>query len=79
MTQRDRDRFDRIWDAGQQDGAYAEKLRRNGELEKRYFAVLAALTPEQQDVIQDFVSSCEGLSWRMLEFACETLRFPNEK
>lgn len=63
----------KIWEAGQHDPEYAMMLAELGPLEKKYDAVLQTLSMEQQDVVCDFVSQCEAMSWRMLEFACEQL------
>lgn len=63
----------KIWEAGQHDPAYARMLSELTEMENQYNAVLRTLTVEQQDIICDFVSQCEEMSWRMLEFACEQL------
>ena len=60
-----------IWEAGQHDPQYALMLEELCVLEKKYDAVLQTLPAHQQDVICDFVSQCEAMSWRMLEFACE--------
>ena len=62
-----------IWEAGQHDSQYAMMLEEIRILENRYEAVLQTLSMEQQDIICDFVSQCEAMSWRMLEFACEQL------
>ena len=62
-----------IWDAGQHDPEYARMLREIRILEDCYESVLRTLSVEQQDIICDFVSQCEAMSWRMLEFACERL------
>lgn len=63
----------KIWEAGQHDPKYAMMLAELGPLEKKYDAVLQTLSMEQQDVVCDFISQCEAMSWRMLEFACEQL------
>lgn len=55
---------------------YCRLLKENGELEKKYDDILSTLPPNQQDTIQDFLMSCEGLSWCMLEIACRIMRFP---
>ena len=62
-----------IWEAGQYDPCYQSMLAENRILEKKYDAILQTLPAEQQDIICDFVSQCEAMSWRMLEFACEIL------
>ena len=63
-----------IWEAWQHDPCYQSMLAENRILEKKYDAILQTLSAEQQDIICDFVFQCEAMSWRMLEFACETLR-----
>ena len=45
-------------------------------LEKKYDAVLQTLSGEHRDIICDYVSLCEEMSWRMLEFACEQMKPP---
>ena len=62
-----------IWEMGQRDPEYASMLEEIRILENRYESVLRTLSMEQQDIVCDFVSQCEGMSWRMLEFACEQL------
>lgn len=79
MDEKARARFHRIWDLAQTDGQYASLGEENRTLERRYFAVLEAMPIEQQDIVQDFLMNCEGMSWRMLEVACETMLFPEEK
>ena len=65
-----------IWEMAQKDPQYAQMLKQLGELEQRYEEVLQTLPTEQQDVICDFVSQCEAMSWRMLEIACEERKKP---
>ena len=36
------------------------------------------LIDEEQDIIFDFVSLCEGMSWRLLELVCATKESPSE-
>ena len=72
-------RFNAIWDFGQLDPQYAGMCEENRILERKYFAVLESLPIEQQDIVQDFLMNCEGMSWRMLEIACEQMIFPEEK
>lgn len=79
MDHETRRKFDAVWGLAQRDQEYANKLKRNGQLEKQYFAVLETLPTKQQDIIQDFVMSCEGISWRMLEVACENMDFPENE
>ena len=69
----------KIWNMGQTDAQYLEMKQEMIELEKRYDAVLQQLANHQQDIICDFVSLCEGMSWRMLEIACTLMDFPNEE
>lgn len=60
------------------DDVYYGMLKECRELEKKYDAVLRTLPEEQRDIVCDFVSQCEGMSWRMLEIACTHMRFPKE-
>ena len=65
-----RDKVWKTWESGQSDPQYAKMLEELFVLEKKYNAVLQTLSAQQQDVICDFVSKCEEMSWRMLEIAC---------
>ena len=58
------------------DVRYCSMLRENAELERKYNAVLSALTTEQMDIVSDFLMHCEAMSDRMLEIACTYMRFP---
>lgn len=58
------------------DTEYNNMLREIEILEKKYDLVLRTLPNDAQDVVCDFVSQCEEMSWRMLELACTHMRFP---
>lgn len=60
----------------QSDVQYRQMLDEIRILEKRYDAVLRTLPSEQQDVVCDFVSQCEGMSEYLLQLACTYMRFP---
>lgn len=74
-----RKRVWRVWDIGQTEPVYARMLEEMAVLEDRYENVVAHLPEEQDDTIRDFVSLCEGMSWRMLEIACALMRFPDDE
>ena len=76
MADRNRLKFQTIQQIAKMDSEYCEMLRQCRVLENRYHQVLNRLNSEEQDVIFDFVSHCEGMSWRMLELACQFLDFP---
>lgn len=59
-----------IWNTAQSDPAYRKMLEEMKELEPDYQNLLETLPPEQQDIISDFVSKCEEMSWRILQIAC---------
>ncbi len=69
----------RVWDMGKLDPQYHQMLLELKELETNFENVLRQLSMEQQDIINDFVYHCEGMSWRMLEFACSCMVFTDEK
>lgn len=71
-----RERLDHVEALAKEDEQYSRMLREMAILEERYFSVLSRLSYEQQDIISDFVSQCEGISWRMLELACENITLP---
>ena len=72
-------KFWTIWDLTQKDEQYAQMMDKNAILERKYDKVLQGLSYEHQDIIQDFLMSCEAMSDRMLEVACTLMRFPDEK
>ena len=72
----DNEKVWKIWEAGQSDPEYYAMLVRLRALEKKYDAVLQTLPAEKQDIICDYVSLCEAMSWRMLEIACGNNKTP---
>lgn len=76
MDKSARSNMDRLEQIAKEDGAYSAMLRENMALERRYEQLLRAMDPKDRDVVCDFLSSCEELSWRMLELACIHMQFP---
>ena len=60
-----------------EDPQYQQMLMELRVAEKKYNELLSAMPMEEQDIIFDFVSLCEGMSWRMLELACEIKESPS--
>ena len=58
------------------DERYRLMLCENAVLERKYNAVLSAVTTEQMDILCDFLMHCEAMSDRMLELACTYMVFP---
>lgn len=79
MDDKARNRCNRVWDMAHMDGEYHQLGQENRTLERIYFSVLNFMPIEQQDRIQNFLMNCEGMSWRMLEVACEKMIFAEEK
>lgn len=79
LTPEEQDRFWLIWRIAQSDHIYHKMLEQIGPMERAYEKVLQSLTEEQQNVVCDFVSQCEGMSHRMLEVACKLMDFPRVK
>ena len=71
-------RFSTLWDRVQTDPQYASMLLELRTLEAKYDTVLSKLSAKDQDAICDYVSLCEGMSWRALEFACQMMVFKYE-
>ena len=69
-------RMETVERTAKNDLVYRKMLAELRPLEKRYFEVLRTLPTDQQDIIYDFVSQCEEMSWRMLELACMNTYFP---
>lgn len=64
-----------VWDIGQTEPVYAKMLQEMAVLEDKYESAVTQLPEEQEEIVRDFVSQCEGMSWRMLEIACALMRF----
>ena len=71
-------RFYALWDRVQSDPQYAAMLLKLRTSEAKYNTVLSKLSVKDQDIICDYVSLCEEMSWRALEFACQTMVFKYE-
>ena len=69
----------KIWDIGQTEPVYERMLQEMAILEDRYEIIMEGLPEAQEDIVRDFVSQCEGMSWRMLQIACALMRFPDER
>ena len=67
----------KVWDIGQTEPEYAKMLREMAVLEDQYESAVTQLPEDQEEIVRDFVSQCEGMSWRMLEIACALMRFPD--
>ena len=59
-----------IWDAAQKDPLYAEMLSALKELEPKYEQVMRDLPEECKDILREYRSLCEEMSWRMLQLSC---------
>lgn len=70
MDQKMRERMEQVEQLAKADTQYCRMMLDMRQIEKRYNAVLAKLSWEEQNAICDFVSQCEEISWRMLELAC---------
>lgn len=68
----------KIWELSQTDPEYREMLLQMRQLETAYDGVLASLPEDQEDVIREFVSQCEAMSWRVLQIACMQMQFHKE-
>lgn len=65
-------------DLAAEDSQYQRMLTEIRVAEKKYNELLSAMPMEEQDIIFDFVSLCEGMSWRLLELVCATKESPSE-
>ena len=79
LSQAQRERLYTLWDVAQADAQYKEMLLDMRELEKRYEEVYAKLSCEDRDTLSDYVSLCEGMSWRILEIASQKMVFRFER
>ena len=68
-----------VWNLGQAEPVYAKMLQEMAVLEDRYENAVTQLPKDQEEIVRDFVSQCEGMSWRMLEIACALMRFPSNQ
>ena len=60
-----------------EDPQYQQMLMELRVAEKKYNELLSAMPMEEQDIIFDFVSLCEGMRWRMLELTCAIKESPS--
>lgn len=79
LTAAQRQRLQTLWDISQTDSNYKAMLSEMRELEKRYEQVIEKMVDEDRDVVCDFVSLCEEMSWRILEIASQKMVFRFEK
>ena len=68
----------KIWELSQTDGRYRKMLMDIRALEKEYEAAIAMLPQKQEDLVREYVSQCEAMSWRMLQIACAIMQFPDD-
>ncbi len=59
--------------------ANAQMLAQLREMEAKYEAAVTRLESEQQELIREYLTQCEAMSWRLLEFACAEFSNDNEK
>ena len=64
-----------LWDRIQQDPQYKTMFAFLKELKPQYESVLSKLPSHEQDIIADYISACEVMNWRALEYICENLTF----
>ena len=66
-----------VWNAAQdainsaagEDAYYQETLRECREAEAKYLEVVGRLTPEEREVIDDYVTVCENLEFQRARIA----------
>ena len=68
-----------LWDISQTDMEYKQMLLQMRELEKQYEQVIETLEDEARDIVCDYVSLCESMSWRILEIAGQKMVFRFER
>lgn len=78
MTEEERKRFHKIWRMSQVDPDYLRMLIRTEEVENEYVKQLALMPSDVRCLMQEYAAQCEILHWRMLQIACEQMRFPEE-
>lgn len=64
-------KMDQVEMRAARDEQYQQLLRENKLLEKRFDQMVRCLSDDQRAVAWDYVMSCEDMSRRMLEIACE--------
>ena len=79
LTPAQRQRMQTLWDISQTDMEYKQMLLQMRELEKQYEQVIETLEDEARDIVCDYVSLCESMSWRILEIAGQKMVFRFER
>ena len=79
LTNTQHQRLKTLWDISQTELVYKDMLEEMRLLEKQYEEVIERLDDTSRDVICDYVSLCEAMSWRILEIAAQQMVFRFEK
>ena len=79
LTVAERQRLQTLWDISQTESAYKDMLNEMRQLEKRYEEVIEKMEDADRDIVCDFVSLCEAMSWRILEIASQRMVFRFER
>lgn len=75
LTNSQRQRLNTLWGISQTDSEYKDMLLQMRELERKYEDVIEKLDHMDRDIVCDFVSLCEAMSWRILEIASQKMIF----
>lgn len=79
LTEAQRCRLETLWDVSQTDPDYKKMLDQMRELERVYEQVIEKMVDTDRDIVCDYISLCEGMSWRILEIASEKMIFRFER
>ena len=79
LTVAERQRLQTLWDISQTEPAYKDMLNEMRQLEKRYEEVIEKMEDADREIVCDFVSLCEAMSWRILEIASQRMVFRFER
>ena len=59
----------RVIDLAKQDADYQQLLGRCEELSPEYLRILHSLSPEQQQILEEYISCCEEMEYRLAQLA----------
>ena len=62
-------KYEQLCSLAQSDQQYCQMMQDMRDIERNYQVLLSELPTEKQNIVCDFVSQCEEMSFRMLELA----------
>lgn len=78
MNPTEQRRLERLESIARRDLEYIRMMQDLRPMERAYQDLLVRMTDADRDIICEFVSQCEEISYRMLELACRYMQLADE-